>query len=138
MPTTMMDLFSHWPRVLLKYLCHRIWSSATRCVSSSCFLLMFRARTVSISYKYRLYFTDTLVVCACDAPSATEFGSVSPPFGKRWIPFQFWLLSALLAPFFPGLSQLLPSIPLPPKHNSSAPVILNEFPFGTLALPVGE
>ena len=27
-------------------------------------VLMFRARTVGIMYKYRLYFTDTLLVCA--------------------------------------------------------------------------
>ena len=52
---------------MLKYSGYRIGSSATRCASwfspiVSC--LMFCAWTISIRYKYRLYFTDTLLICA--------------------------------------------------------------------------
>ena len=51
---------------VLKYSGYQIGSSAMHCTSwfspiVSC--LMFCAWTISISYKYRLYFTDTLLVC---------------------------------------------------------------------------
>ena len=51
---------------MLKYSGYRIGLSAMCCASwfsliVSC--LMFCAQTISISYKYRLYFTDTLLIC---------------------------------------------------------------------------